>query len=126
MQPPPLNLFEAEMVDDVLVVSARNISGTYRYNDLHLDCNTLRSFISRFGVKKLIFDLASLTYFGSELIAGLILVTRDCERQQGVVALCNISHYVSDSLSVIRFFDNHAKFPDRTSALEHFLTPASA
>jgi len=126
MHLPHLYLFEAEMADDVLVISAKNISGTYRYNDLHLDCNSLRSFISRNSIKKVVFDLASLTYFGSELIAGLILITRDCERQHGVVALCNVSHYVSDSLSVIRFFDNHAKFEGRDQAIEHFHAPAGA
>ena len=67
-----------------LVIVAKSKSGSFMYNDLHLETNYVRQYVDQNMVRKLVLDLTEVDYFGSEYLGTLILIKNSCDRFQGI------------------------------------------
>jgi len=83
-----LKIFTTKLLDEILVVTPQGQAGSFLYNDLHREANTIRDAVSKPDVSHLIINLSELHYFGSEFIGSLVSMAREVKNQQGQAALC--------------------------------------
>lgn len=87
-----------ELNGEVLTVSLEGRLDTYTSPELEKELSDLQ------GVKKLVFDMAALSYVSS---AGLrvLLVAQKTMNKQGSMVLCHVNEAVMDILDVTGFTD---------------------
>ncbi len=83
-----LKIFTTKRLDDILVVTPKGQAGSFLYNDLHREANTIRDAVLKPDVSHLVINLSKLQYFGSEFIGSLVSMAREVKNQKGQAALC--------------------------------------
>ena len=84
-------LFTIYRRDDALVVAALESIGSLSSANVRTEAEGMMAEMHAAGVKKVIFDLASADYFGSQVIELMILVWRYLAPVKGLLALCRLS-----------------------------------
>ncbi len=84
-----LKMFEVETVGQVVVLQPKGEGGGFRYQDLHSEVSSVRTFLSRPDHKHLIVDLHQMDYFGSEFIGALVSMLREIKMRGGKACFCN-------------------------------------
>ena len=83
-----LKIFTAEQVDDVLIVIPSGEGSAFRYQDLHIESNAIRSHLLKGGCRHVIVDLHKMDYFGSEFIGALVSMLREVKGRGGRACFC--------------------------------------
>lgn len=99
-----LKIFSVRQVGDALVVSPRGEGSAFRYQDLHLESNTVRSLLNRPGINNLVIDLSQMTYFGSEFIGALVSMLREVRNRGGKACFCNANEQMLQVLQNMSLF----------------------
>lgn len=83
-----LKMFSVETVGDIVVLQPRGEGGGFRYQDLHSEVSSVRTYLLRPGHKNLIVDLTQMDYFGSEFIGALVSMLRETKTRGGKACFC--------------------------------------
>ena len=91
----------------------------FRYQQLHIEANSLQRKLETKLFANLVVDLRNLSYFGSELIGVLIRLARSVTNAQGRAALCSPSPRMLEVLEAMRLTTLWPIFADREDALKY-------
>jgi anti-anti-sigma factor len=83
-----LKLFELEQFGEVVVVTPIFDGHAFRYQDLQVETNAIRSRMAKAGCTRLVVDLHQMSYFGSEFIGALIAMLRETKGRGGLAFFC--------------------------------------
>ncbi|MCA9026088.1 MAG: STAS domain-containing protein [Planctomycetaceae bacterium] len=116
-----LNIFTTKQLDDILVVTPKGQAGSFLYNDLHREANTVRDAVMKPEISHLVINLSKLQYFGSEFIGSLVSMAREVKNQNGRVALCAADPQmveVLQNMSLFKLWPYYASEEEALTALK--------
>ncbi len=113
-----LKIFEVEKDSPCIFVTPVGQGASFRYADLQMEANTVRTLVSAPEFTTLIIDLGRLDYFGSEFIGALIIIGREKKNRGGKVALCNANDNMYEVLKNMAIFKLWPYYEDRAAAVE--------
>ena len=112
-----LKIFKLEQRDDVIVITPQGEGSAFRYQDLHLEANTVRQMMMKPENKNLILDLSELTYFGSEFIGSLVSMMRETRARRGQARFCCSNEQMYQVLQGMSLFKLWPHFDDLDAAI---------
>jgi anti-anti-sigma factor len=118
-----LKIFQLDQVGDTLVVTPHGEGSAFRYQDLHLEANTIRGLITRNQIRNLLIDLGQMSYFGSEFIGSLVSMLREMRTRRGQAAFCGASPDMAQVLESMGLFRLWTNYPTREEAIQAFQAP---
>lgn len=114
-----LKIFSAEQVDDVLIVIPSGEGSAFRYQDLHIESNAIRSHLLKGGCKHVVVDLHKMDYFGSEFIGALVTMLREVKGRGGKACFCAATPQMLQVLQNMSLFKLWPHLATRDEALAH-------
>ncbi len=115
-------IFKIERQGSTLVVIPVVDGCGFRYQQLHVEANSLQRKFEMKSFGNLVVDLCALNYFGSELIGVLIRLARAVTNSQGRVAFCSPSAKMLEVLESMRLNKLWPIFPSREDAIRHVMS----
>lgn len=112
-----LKIFQLEQFGDVVVVTPDGEGSAFRYQDLHVEVNAIRSHMMKPGNKHLVVDLNRMEYFGSEFIGALVSMLRETKMRRGVACFCCARPQMIQVLSNMALFKLWPHYDSRDGAL---------
>lgn len=112
-----LKIFTVERRDDVLIVTPHGEGSAFRYQDLHIEANTIRQLMMKPENQHLILNLNELTYFGSEFIGSLVSMMRETRIRRGQARFCCANEQMYQVLQNMSLFKLWPHFPTVDEAL---------
>jgi len=112
-----LKIFQVETVGNALVVTPQGEGSAFRYQDLHLEANTVRSRLATPEAPVLILDLSQLDYFGSEFIGALVSLLRETRVRKGKACFCAANDQMLQVLRNMSLFKLWPYYETREEAL---------
>lgn len=106
-----LKIFKLAKSDDIVIVTPQGEGSAFRYQDLHLEANTVRQLMMKPEHNNLILDLSELTYFGSEFIGSLVSMMRETRARRGQARFCSANeqmHQVLQNMSLFKLWPHFA------------------
>lgn len=113
------NIFKVGAEDKTLVVIPIVEATGFRYQQLHVEANSLQRMFETKQFQNLVVDLSNLNYFGSELIGVLIRLARTVTNGNGRAAMCGPSPKMLEVLQNMRLTKLWPIFAARDDALKH-------
>lgn len=112
-----LKIFKVDKDPPCIYITPFGQGASFRYADLQMEANSVRTLVADADCPYLIIDLSELDYFGSEFIGALILIGREKKNRGGKVAICSASKNMFDVLKGMSIFKLWPYFEDRETAL---------
>jgi anti-anti-sigma factor len=112
-----LKIFQLEQTGPTVVVTPEGDGSAFRYQDLHVEVNAIRSHMLKPGQKNLIVDLHKMDYFGSEFIGALVSMLRETKMRGGLACFCDASPQMQQVLQNMSLFKLWPHFASRAEAL---------
>ena len=84
-----LKLFRWEQCGQTVIVVPDFDGHAFRYQDLQLEANTIRTHMQKPGQRHLVIDLAQMDYFGSEFISAVVSMLRETKSRGGQACFCS-------------------------------------
>lgn len=113
-----LKIFAIEKFENTLCVTPQGEGSAFRYQDLHIETNTLRAELGQPGVKNLIIDLSTMEYFGSEFIGALVTLLREVRNRGGKACFCSAKPQMLQVLQNMSLFRLWPHYDTRAEALQ--------
>ncbi|MCA9080241.1 MAG: STAS domain-containing protein [Planctomycetaceae bacterium] len=111
-----LKIFAVEKTGETLCIKPRGGEG-FRYQDLHLEANSIRGQLLKPDCKNLIVDLADMEYFGSEFIGALVSMLREVRNRGGKACFCCAQQQMRQVLQNMSLFKLWPHFETRNEAV---------
>ncbi|WP_437204667.1 STAS domain-containing protein [Planctomicrobium sp. SH664] len=118
-----LKIFTIERLENTLVVCPHGEGSAFRYQDLHLEANTIRGHMMKPGIKNLVVDLGDLDYFGSEFIGALVSMLRETRSRGGKACFCRAKPQMLQVLQNMSLFKLWPHYETRDEALAGVMVP---
>lgn len=115
--PKHLKIFRIEEDSDTIILIPEGEGASFRYADLQMEANYVRSLVGKPKYKFLLIDLGDLNYFGSEFIGALITIAREKKNRRGKVAVCNAVEQMREVLENMSLFKLWPYFDTREEAM---------
>jgi anti-anti-sigma factor len=112
-----LKIFQVEQDGETVIVTPDGEGSAFRYQDLHLEVNTIRAHMMKPGQKNLIVDLNKMDYFGSEFIGALVSMLRETKTRRGLACFCAARPQMIQVLSNMALFKLWPHFATRAEAV---------
>lgn len=112
-----LKIFQLEQVGPTVIITPDGDGSAFRYQDLHVEVNAIRSHMMRPGQKNLVVDLNRMDYFGSEFIGALVSMLRETKMRGGVACFCAASAQMQQVLQNMALFKLWPHYENRSQAL---------
>jgi anti-anti-sigma factor len=112
-------IFKIDPVANTLVVVPMADDCGFRYQQLHIEANSLQRKFEMRAFQHLVIDLSNLNYFGSELIGVIVRLARAVTNFGGRSALCSPSPRMLEVLESMRLMKLWPIFATRAEALQH-------
>jgi anti-anti-sigma factor len=112
-----LKILQHEQLGNVVVVTPEGEGSAFRYQDLHVEVNAVRSHMLKPGQKHLVVDLHKMDYFGSEFIGALVSMLRETKNRGGLACFCCASAQMTQVLNNMALFKLWPHFETREAAL---------
>jgi anti-anti-sigma factor len=112
-------IFQAQADGDTLIVIPMVDGCGFRYQQLHIEANSLQRILETQSFKNLVVDLQNLNYFGSELIGALIRLARTVTDDKGKAAFCAPSPRMLEVLEGMRLNKLWPIVASRNDAMKH-------
>ena len=113
-----LKIFQLEQVGDIVIVTPAGEGSAFRYQDLHLEVNAIRSHMIKPDQRHLVVDLSHMDYFGSEFIGALVSMLREVKTRKGLACFCSARPQMIQVLSNMALFKLWPHFETRDAALQ--------
>lgn len=112
-----LKIFTVEKVGPNLIITPQGEGSAFRYQDLHLEANVIRSEMAKPENRNLIVDLAQMDYFGSEFIGALVSMLRETRARGGKACFCSAKPQMLEVLKNMSLFKLWPHYETREDAL---------
>ncbi|SFI27331.1 STAS domain-containing protein [Planctomicrobium piriforme] len=121
-----LKIFTVEPLGSTVIVTPHGEGSAFRYQDLHLEANTIRGQLTKPGVRFLVIDLKEMEYFGSEFIGALVSMLREMRSRGGKACFCAATPQMLQVLQNMSLFKLWPHYPTREDALNGLTAAAPA
>jgi len=111
-----LKLFSIEDIDQTIIVCPHGEGSAFRYQDLHMEANTVRGYLMKPGKRNLIVDMHNLEYCGSEFIGALVSMLRETRNRGGTGVFCRAQPQMMQVLQNMSLFKLWPHFDSREDA----------
>lgn len=118
MAPTHLKVFAVEAQDRTLIVTPQGDTEAFRYQDIHVETNSLLDFVKRNRPDGLLVDFSSVDLIGSLMFASLIKLARHFEDANKVACFCSATEPMQQALHTMRITSKWSYFENRVEALE--------
>jgi anti-sigma B factor antagonist len=112
-----LKLFDVEERDLTVIVCPQGEGSAFRYQDLHMESNTVRGYLQQPGKRNLIVDMQNMEYCGSEFIGALVSMLRETRNRGGKAVFCAAQPQMQQVLQNMSLFKLWPHFDTREAAL---------
>jgi len=112
-----LKIFQLEQFGETVIVTPDGEGSAFRYQDLHMEVNAIRSHMMKPGQKNLIVDLHKMDYFGSEFIGALVSMLRETKMRRGLACFCCAKPQMVNVLNNMALFKLWPHHDSRDAAL---------
>lgn len=99
-----LKIFQVSQTGPTLVVTPTGDGSAFRYQDLQLEVNAIRSHLGQGKATNLIIDLHEMDYFGSEFIGALVSMAREVRNRRGKAFMCDATPQMLEVLKGMSLF----------------------
>jgi anti-anti-sigma factor len=123
--PSHLKIFRTETVEDHLVLIPQSEGASFRYADLQMEGNYVRTMAADKKYRGLIIDLSNMNYFGSEFIGALITIAREKKNRGGKAVVCGAAPQMLEVLQNMSLFKIWPYYPTREDAVAALNAPSS-
>ena len=113
-----LKIFQLQQEGETVIVQPDGEGSAFRYQDLHMEVNAIRSHMMKPGQTHLIVDLNKMEYFGSEFIGALVSMLRETKMRRGLACFCSARPQMIQVLSNMALFKLWPHYETREEALE--------
>ncbi len=120
-----LKIFRTETVEDHLVLIPQSEGASFRYADLQMEGNYVRTMVADKKYRGLIIDLSNMNYFGSEFIGALITIAREKKNRGGKAVVCGAAPQMLEVLQNMSLFKIWPYYPTREDAVAALNAPIS-
>jgi anti-anti-sigma factor len=120
-----LKIFTTESLGNTLIVTPQGEGSAFRYQDLHLEANTIRGLLAKPGVRFLVIDLSQMDYFGSEFIGALVSLLRETRTRGGKACFCAAKPQMLQVLQNMSLFKLWPHYESRDEAVTGLAALAS-
>lgn len=100
-----------------MIVTPQGEGSAFRYQDLHMEANSIRQLMMQPGNSNLIMNLSELSYFGSEFIGSLVSVMRETRMRRGKAYFCGANEQMYQVLQNMSLFKLWPHFDTLDEAL---------
>lgn len=121
-----LKIFTLDEQGNTLVIAPHGDGSAFRYQELHLEANTIRSYLLRPQIQNLVVDLGAMDYFGSEFIGSLVSMLRETRNRRGKGCFCAARPEMLQVLQNMGLFKLWPHYESREIALAEVTQPAAA
>lgn len=115
-----LKLFQTDQSAQTLVVTPNFDGRAFRYQELQVEVNAIRSQLLKAGPVHLVVDLSHMDYIGSEFIGAVISMLRETKSRGGRACFCSARPQTIDVLKSAGLFQLWPHFETREAALNSF------
>lgn len=122
MAPAYLKVFSVELDGDVLIVTPQGDAEAFRYQDFHVETNSLLDLVNRQQPRRLVMDFSAVTLVGSLMFATLIKLARAFDHAQKGACFCGASEPMQQALQTMRLTSRWQHFETRDEALQWALS----
>lgn len=119
MAPTHLKVFVVEAHQRLLIVTPQGDTEAFRYQDVHVETNSLLDFVRRHQPQKLLVDFSAAHIVGSLMFASLIKLARFFDDGQKLACFCSASEPMQQSMQAMRITSRWPHFETREAALEY-------
>ena len=112
-----LKIFQVSQSGETLVIVPHGDGSAFRYQDLQMEVNAIRSHIAQGKAKNLIIDLSLMDYFGSEFIGALVSMARETRNKQGKAFMCTATPQMLEVLKGMSLFKLWPYYESRDEAI---------
>lgn len=112
-----LKIFTVDKSPPHLIVIPNGQGASFRYADLQMECNFVRTLVADSSCLFLVIDLSNMSYFGSEFIGALIMLGRERKNRGGKVAICSANDNMYDVLKGMSLFKLWPYYATREEAM---------
>ncbi len=119
MTPTHLKVFVVEARDQLLIVAPQGDTEAFRYQEVHVETNSLLDFVRRNQPSKLIVDFSSVGLIGSLMFASLIKLARFFDDSEKMACFCCASEPMQQSMHAMRLTSRWPHFETREAALDY-------
>ena len=116
--PPQPKVFETSRHGNVLVVTPVATKTSYRYQDVHLESNSVTRLLDDPELVHVVVDLNRINYAGSVVIGALVRMARKITEDGGRVAFCCVTEGMDDILRKMGLFRLWTKCETLDEALQ--------
>lgn len=120
-----LKIFSVAQDGPAVIIMPRGEGSAFRYQDLHLEANSIRGHLSKPGFRYLIVDLSEMDYFGSEFIGALVSLLREARTRGGKACFCAARPEMLQVLKNMSLFKLWPHFETRAEAMAALTAVAS-
>lgn len=113
-----LKIFHVEKAPPHIFVTPNGQGASFRYADLQMESNFVRTLVADTTCPYLVIDLSNLSYFGSEFIGALILLGREKKNRGGKVVICSVNENMHEVLKGMSLFKLWPYYETREQAIE--------
>jgi anti-anti-sigma factor len=114
-----LNIFEVRADDGILLVMPKVDAGSFRYQELHREANSIRDQLMKPSIEHLVLNLSRLEYFGSEFIGSLVSMAREVRNRRGQAVICEANPLMHDVLKNMSLLKLWPYFETEAEAVQH-------
>jgi anti-anti-sigma factor len=114
----PQKTIDVEEKGDTLIVIPIGDSVSFRQADVYRDIQHILTLIQEKTYKKVLVDLNSRAYFGSMIIGAINSMSQEVKKNQGQIALCQVSDTMREVLTAMNLHQHWPMLPDRKTALK--------
>jgi anti-anti-sigma factor len=112
-----LKIFTVEKSGSTLIITPQGEGSAFRYQDLHLEANTIRGEMMKPENRNLVVDLGGMDYFGSEFIGALVSMLRETRVRGGKACFCSAKPQMLQVLQNMSLFKLWPHYESREAAL---------
>ncbi len=115
-----LRIFRVDSLEDFLVITPQSEGASFRYSDLQMEGNVVRTMAADKKYKALIINLELMNYFGSEFIGALITIAREKKNRGGKAVVCQATDQMREvlgNMSLFKLWPYYATIDDAVIAL---------
>ncbi len=114
----PDTVYKVERLGDTLIVLPQGPTLNFKYQEVHLESNSLRQIVDDPHVVNAVIDLRDVNYLDSLIISSLLRVLTKTKRSGGAAVFCNGSDEMQAILECIKIGKLWPHYETREKALQ--------